>query len=295
MTTEQRRFTDEINKTSRQLQRLNPPLTIQKFSALRRQCIEETERQLRTIQASIAASTSIDARRQYISQAVELLRQLDSATEAEVNHLELEDPEYARQRGLSILHFLTDDHRSSEPEQWMMISKAWGKRSRTVLDSNKKKLSEYHQQQVDNFLNNEASPSFYYQRLKTSAERQPYSLVYNPDGSLRPRPFAIYIWKTIFTLSILSLVCFYGVGIIATNTRFSPVFQRSFFWVAIFWSLISSSLFGWLTWALGASKRDVMGAFLTAIGLWVVVIQIGQTHLATEAQQEANNRPQQGN
>jgi hypothetical protein len=48
--------------------------------------------------------------------------------------------------------------------------------------------------------------------------------------------------------------------------------------------LISSSLLSWLTVAFGASRRDAVGAFLTGIGIWLVVIQIGQTHLLTQVQ-----------
>jgi hypothetical protein len=82
----------------------------------------------------------------------------------------------------------------------------------------------------------------------------------------------------LFQLEAHSLIYFYGVGIIATNTRFSPTFLRYFFWIAIFWSLISSTLLSCLTVAYGALGRDTVGVFLTGLGIWLVVIQIGQTH-----------------
>jgi hypothetical protein len=90
------------------------------------------------------------------------------------------------------------------------------------------------------------------------------------------------MWNVVFLLAVTALVLFYGVGIIATNAQFSPTFQKYFFWIAIFWSLLSSSLLSWLTTALGATRRDAVGAFLTGLGLWLVVIQIGQTHLFTQ-------------
>jgi len=73
------------------------------------------------------------------------------------------------------------------------------------------------------------------------------------------------------------LICFYGVGIIATNTQFSPIFQQYFYWIAILWSVASSSLLAWVVIALGATRRDAVGAFLSAIAIWLVVIQVSTT------------------
>jgi len=70
------------------------------------------------------------------------------------------------------------------------------------------------------------------------------------------------------------LICFYGVGIIATNTEFSPIFQQYFYWIAILWSVASSSLLAWVVTTLGATRRDAVGAFLSAIAIWLVVIQV---------------------
>ncbi|KAL2688453.1 hypothetical protein IWX47DRAFT_650894 [Phyllosticta citricarpa] len=80
-------------------------------------------------------------------------------------------------------------------------------------------------------------------------------------------------------LAVLSLICFYGVGIIATNTTFSPTFQQYFFWIAIIWSLVSSSLLRWIVALFGGHKRDVVAALLSGLSIWLVVIQVRETSL----------------
>ena len=121
-------------------------------------------------------------------------------------------------------------------------------------------------------------------RTKSATEKQKWTLRYLRNGTIQYRSNVWLAWQIAFPIAMLSLICFYGVGIIATNTTFSVPFQKYFFWIAIFWSLISSPLLSWLTVAFGASRRDAVGAFLTGIGIWLVVIQIGQTHLLTQVQ-----------
>jgi hypothetical protein len=116
-------------------------------------------------------------------------------------------------------------------------------------------------------------------RSKTVSETQKWTLRYDSDGTVHYQSKVYIAWNIVFVSVVLALICFYGVGIIATNTRFSPTFLKYFFWIAIFWSLISSALLSWLTVAYGASRRDAVGVFLTGLGIWLVVIQIGQTHL----------------
>lgn len=115
---------------------------------------------------------------------------------------------------------------------------------------------------------------FWFQRSKRASEQQWGSLKYHLDGSLSRHTGWIFWWKFVLLFAIAALVCFYGVGIIATNSTFSPIFVRYFFWVAIFWSLISSLLLSWVVIAFGSSTRDSVGAFLSAIAIWLVIIQV---------------------
>lgn len=95
-------------------------------------------------------------------------------------------------------------------------------------------------------------------RTKTAEERQKGSLRYQVSGETELRYRIARAWKLTLYLAVAALVCFYGVGIIATNSEFSPTFEQYFFWIAIFWSLISSSLLSWVVKVLGGTHRDVV-------------------------------------
>lgn len=71
----------------------------------------------------------------------------DRATESEITRLQREDPNYATSRGLTVVHFVTKGNLIHDG-QWMMISRAWGKRSRNILETNLKLLSRYHQNHI---------------------------------------------------------------------------------------------------------------------------------------------------
>lgn len=114
----------------------------------------------------------------------------------------------------------------------------------------------------------------WFQRPKTAAEQLAGSLKYHLDGTLTRRAGRIFMWQTVLVIAAAALVCFYGVGIISTNSTFSPIFVQYFYWVAIFWSLISSCLLSWIVMVFDASRRDAFGAFLSAIAIWLVVIQV---------------------
>ena len=111
-------------------------------------------------------------------------------------------------------------------------------------------------------------------RMKKTPERLPWTLSYNINGSVQLRYQIAWIWRVIILLVVAALICFYGVGIIATNTQFDPSFQRYFFWIAIVWSLVSSSLLSLLVVWLGGNKRDAVSALLTGLAIWLVVIQV---------------------
>ncbi|KAK5170525.1 uncharacterized protein LTR77_005113 [Saxophila tyrrhenica] len=176
-----------------------------------------------------------------------------------------------------------------------MVDKKWGAQSDVVVEaaddvSLAKMLPDYCQDElkararVDSI--NQLNP--WILRPKTVTEKQRGTLQYGPNGAVHIRTKLKLAWKIILLLATVALVCFYGVGIIATNTTFAPLYKKYFFWIAIGWSLISSALLMWLVIALGASTRDFVGVFLTGLGLWLVVIQIGQTHLLTQAQDGSN-------
>lgn len=100
------------------------------------------------------------------------------------------------------------------------------------------------------------------------------TLKYEDNGSVTLRHKAARTWLGVLVFAVTALACFYGVGIIATNSTFSPAFQKYFFWIAIFWSLISSSLLSWVVKAFGGNKRDVVAALLSGLSIWLVVIQV---------------------
>lgn len=103
-------------------------------------------------------------------------------------------------------------------------------------------------------------------RTKTAEERQRGSLKYQISGETELNYRIARTWTIVLYLAVIALVLFYGVGIIATNSEFSPTFEKFFFWIAIFWSLISSALLSWVVKVLGGSHRDVVaGKPLTSI------------------------------
>lgn len=67
----------------------------------------------------------------------------DQATEIAVSQFEKEDPDYATQRGLTVVHFLAEGN-PIHNGQWMMISRNWGQQSKNILETSSKLLSPYH-------------------------------------------------------------------------------------------------------------------------------------------------------
>ncbi|KAF2118616.1 hypothetical protein BDV96DRAFT_643854 [Lophiotrema nucula] len=280
-------FTD----ASKRRRDASAPLFIPTFTTLRRTIVEHLTTSLQQLERQITTETlDTGLRQQRILEAVNLLRHMDQIIESEVKQSRLEDPAYAATRGLSVLHFDQMDNYQLESQPWVLLTKAWGAQSKNVVEpaddaTIAKLLPDYCRDQVKVRAQVDDIQSLHPWTLrpKTTPERQPGTLHYGADGSVRFRYLMNWLWNAVLLLVILALVCFYGVGIIATNTKFSPTFQHYFFWIAIAWSLISSALLSWLSMALGASKRDAVGAFLTGLGIWLVVIQIGQTHLITQA------------
>ncbi len=89
----------------------------------------------------------------------------------------------------------------------------------------------------------------------------------------------VHFWSIAIIFAIVALAVFLGVGIIATNTTFAPLFQKYFFWIAIIWVFTSSLLLIWLVKAFGGSKKDMLSSFLAAVGIWLVVIQVSKSKM----------------
>ncbi len=81
-------------------------------------------------------------------------------------------------------------------------------------------------------------------------------------------------WHVQFFALILCLLTFFAVGIVASTATFSEVFLRAYFVIAIVWTLSSSLLVFLLVRLFGGEIKDAVAAFLAAIGLWLVVIQV---------------------
>ncbi|KAF2632031.1 hypothetical protein BU25DRAFT_406548 [Macroventuria anomochaeta] len=288
-----RQYESAHEEASTSAQYASAPLFIPAFTGLRRTIVEHLTESLQRLEQELQVERSEER----VSMAVTLLRQMDHVIESEIRLSRLENPIHADSQGLSVLHFDMQDRAQfqPQPQPWLMVTQKWGEQSDTIVDPidnvRLKKMLPGHSR---NKLKIHADVSDIKElrpwmiRTKTVTEKQKWTLRYEPNGKVRYRSNVWLAWQVIFPIAITTLACFYGVGIIATNTTFSKPFQKYFFWVAIFWSLISSTLLSWLTLAFGASRRDAMGAFLTGIGLWLVVIQIGQTHLLGQFQDQAN-------
>lgn len=287
-----KRYAEVLAKTSKRAQNVNPPLFIPTLTRLRRACFDSLALSLRGLEERIE-DEALDSckHREIVSEATGLLRQMDEMIESEARLLQLENPEYASSCGLSVVHFEKKDPIvRADTVSWIMMSKAWGVESRNVIDAvgddatASSVLSKYHQQEIKKFMGTTdfSELTAWSFRMKNTPERLPWTLSYNLNGSVQLRYQIAWIWRIIILLVIAALTCFYGVGIIATNTQFNPSFQRYFFWIAIFWSLVSSSLLGFLVVWLGGNKKDAVSALLTGLAIWLVIIQIGQTHLITQ-------------
>jgi hypothetical protein len=117
--------------------------------------------------------------------------------------------------------------------------------------------------------------NMFLRRKKRTLELQPGSLREDKDSGIEfAVPRVILLWRIVFIVAIVALILFYGVGVIATNSTFSELFQRIFFWIALVWTLVPSFILAWLVHAVGGSNNDVMSAFLASVAIWLVVIQV---------------------
>lgn len=244
--------------------------------------LQSLDRQIEAI-----ADHSSPQRTDLIDQACDLLQVLDHQYDATVARHQLEDPHYAAQHGMSVIHFTHNE--GPKQGDWTMLASNWGEKSTSITEhwdptstkkSEVKKVSSLHQGFLRNFANR--NPDIVaFKRPKTTLERQPRAVRYENEVVV-PNPLWKMLWAALLVFACFCLFMFFAVGVIATTTTFSPTFVTTFFWIAIIWTMVSSSLLCALVRAFGASARDCVGAFLACVAIWLVVIQIGQTHLAAQ-------------
>jgi hypothetical protein len=116
--------------------------------------------------------------------------------------------------------------------------------------------------------------SIYFRRKKTTLERQPGSVEKDGHGIMIVKPNMVLFWRIFFCIVVFILIVFFGVGVMATNSQFSPTFQKTFFWIAIIWTLVPTVILSWLVHAIGGNGKDVMSVFLASLAIWLVVIQV---------------------
>jgi hypothetical protein len=266
----------------RQLPHLERPTFMPVFSSLRRICLERSQDRLRTLEASIGWLPDGPERSDLIDQAIKELRDLDRQFDAITDQHQLEDPGYAKQRGLSLIHFTLDD--GARKGDWMLVSGSTGKHSTSTTERDTSKLSSTSQTWLKEFCV-DSEPNVAFKRHKTLLEKQRGVFVeQGKNVSMNPR--TKNIWAFVLAFACFAQVAFLGVGIIAMTTTLNETMIKYMYWVCFAWILLSSSLLVLLVRALGASGKDCLSAFLAAVAIWLVVVQIGQTKL--NGQQEGN-------
>lgn len=116
------------------------------FSSLREACLKRTREQLHGLELQIKDIPEEIGRNKLIEQATALLRDLDRQFDAIVDRHQLEDPEYAAQRGLSLTHFTLADK-----GDWMLLSSNWGADSRSITETNVSRLSSVKRKWLEDF------------------------------------------------------------------------------------------------------------------------------------------------
>jgi hypothetical protein len=167
----------------------------------------------------------------------------------------------------------------------MMISQPWGEHSKSLretAETAEKGLPEQYKFEMDKFAGGSNVSKVSFKRKKRFLERQPGAIRYYKDRTYKAFTRIKHAWTAVFILAIVVLFVFFGVGVIATNSTFSLLFEKIFFWVAIVWTLAASVILAWLVKAFGGSNKEILTVFMTSIAIWLVVIQIGQTHLITQ-------------
>jgi hypothetical protein len=257
------------------LPQLERPTFMPVFSSLRRICLERSQDRLRTLEASIGPLADGPERNNLIDQAMKELRVLDRQFNAITDQHQLEDPGYAKQRGLSLVHFTLDD--GVKKGDWMLVSGSTGKRSTSTTERDTSKLSSTSQTWLKEFCD-DREPAVAFKRHKTLLEKQRGVFIEQEKHVFMNRRTK-NIWAFVLAFGCFAQVAFLGVGIIAMTTTLNEMMIKYMYWVCLLWIIMSSSLLVLLVRALGASGKDCLSAFLAAVAIWLVVVQIGQTKL----------------
>ncbi|KXT06257.1 hypothetical protein AC578_9114 [Pseudocercospora eumusae] len=146
------------------------PTFVPSFSSLRDTCIKRTCKHLRDLEEQIKISTQGSQEQDIlIDRATDLLRDLDRQFESITDLHQLEDPEYAANRGLSLTHFTLDsgDRRGN----WMLLSSDWGSDSRSITESDPSRLTLAKKEWLKDFNDGMMPPIVAFKRRKTVLER----------------------------------------------------------------------------------------------------------------------------
>ena len=160
---------------------------------------------------------------------------------------------------------------------WMLVSGSTGKHSTSTTERDPSKLSSTSQTWLNNFCG-EIKPDVAFKRHKTLLEKQRGVFVEQGE-QVTMEPVIKRIWAVVLAFACFAQIAFLGVGIIAMTTTLNENMIKYMYWVCFAWILLSSSLLVLLVRALGASGKDCLSAFLAAVAMWLVVVQIGQSKL----------------
>lgn len=238
--------------------------------------MERSQNRLRSLQADIERHNDGPERNNLIDRAIHELRDLDRQFDAITNEHQLEDPTYAKQRGLSLTYFSLKG--GAKKGDWMLVSGSTGKHSASITETDKNKLTPTTREWLEEFSAGCGPLTIAFKRHKTLLEQQ-RGVISEHGKYLTPNPKTRKLWMVLLTAGFAAEIVFFGVGLIAMTTTFSDVMTRYLFWICLIWLLASSSLLVMLVRALGATGKDCLSAFLAAVAIWLVVIQIGQTKL----------------
>jgi hypothetical protein len=269
--------TFETEGQQKGLPQLERPTFVPVLSTLRRICMERSQGRLRALEARINGCVNGQERSDLIDQAIDELRNLDRQFDAITDQHQLEDPGYAKQRGLALVHFSLND--GAKKGDWMLVSGSTGKHSTSTTERDTSKLSSTSQKWLEEFCGlGSKPPAIAFKRHKTMLEQQ--RGVFVEEGrQVTMKPVIKRIWAVVLALGCFAQICFLGVGIIAMTSTLNKPMIRYMYWVCFLWIIWSSSFVVILVRALGASAKDCLAAFLAAVAIWLVVVQIGQTKL----------------
>lgn len=159
-----------------------------------------------------------------------------------------------------------------------MISKRFGKKSKTILATTDEGLELYEKKILKDFIHPEIPGDrlpILYQRPKTIAERLYRTVSYNPEkGSFQIHPRRAKIWNWVLVLIVALMLIGYGTCFVGANVKFSGGIKRFFFVIALLAGLTEATVFSWIVRVVGGDWRDVANAFIAFIALSLVVTQV---------------------